>query len=963
MEITPDKWRRAKALFDAVLQQAPADRASFLAQACPDADLRAQVEQLLRNNDQAGSFLSQPVLEHHNLQKADKSERFVPGTIVASRFKVCRLLGKGGMGQVFEAEDLKLRRQVALKFLPEELSRHPQALERFEREARSASALDHPNICTIYEVGEHDDLPFIAMQYLEGQTLQECIGGKALKMATVLDLGIQISDALDAAHAKGIVHRDVKPANIFVTTRSEAKMLDFGLAKQQPVHRAKAVETLESVTVSLPDESLTSPGSALGTIAYMSPEQVRGEDLDPRTDLFSFGSVLYEMASGKQAFSGRTTGIIFDAILNRAPASPRQHNPQVPLELERIISKALEKDRDVRYQHASDIRADLTRLKRKTESGRSGTHVNTEDRKTRRSIWQVAPAGIAFLVICVAFYLLMRSLSPPKQLGISRITNNAKEKIQPVPGYLVPLPLPIVTDGPRLYFSETSLSSQLVQVSVSGGDTVPISTPLGIPTLGDLSLRRSEILLFDGGFTFDVPIWIMPLPGGAAHRIGDIVGHDASWFPDGQHILFGNGSDIYTANLDGSGSRKLLTVDGIPWMFRWSPDGRVFRFTVQDSKTNTSSLWEAAADGTRLRRLLKDWNTSAAECCGNWSPDGKYFVFQSWRSGRSDIWTIREQKGFFGTPRSQPVQLTGGELNALVPVVSLDGKRIYFVGELRRGELIRYDSKIRQFVPYLSGISGDSVNFSKDGRWATYVDYPQGNLWRSKIDGSERLQLSFPPMQVGLSRWSPDGKQIVFTAAQPGHSWRIYIVASAGGPAQKLDTGDGNAVDPDWSPDGMSLSFGIRNTIMLKDPLGTKLYTFDLESHQASQIEGSTGKISPRWSPDGRHLAALQSDYARVLLFDFSRKKWTELATHPSFNLMWSRNGEYLYGDGSPLSNTPWFRIRISDRRLEEMGTLKDVRRAWGTWGPWMGLTPDDSPIFLRDVGSQEIYSMDFREP
>jgi Tol biopolymer transport system component len=399
----------------------------------------------------------------------------------------------------------------------------------------------------------------------------------------------------------------------------------------------------------------------------------------------------------------------------------------------------------------------------------------------------------------------MRPVSWPKVSGIFRITNNAQEKSQPVPGYIVPLPLPIVTDGLRLYFSEMSPSSKLVQVSVTGGDTVPVPTPLRIPVLGDLSWKRSEMLLLDSGFVIDVPIWIVPLPGGSARRVGDIVGNDATWAPDGEHITFGKGSDIYIANLDGSGSRKLLTAAGIPWMFRWSPDGRVLRFTVQDSKTNTSSLWEVSADGTNPHPLLQDWNTSPAECCGNWSPDGKYFLFQSWHNGKSDIWIIRDRRRFFGTRRSEPVQLTNGELSTLAPILSRDGKKIFFVGELRRGELIRYDSKTQQFVSYISGISADSVNFSRDGQWVTYVTYPQGNLWRSRIDGNERLQLSFPPTQVGLSRWSPDGNQIVFTAAQPGRPWRIYIIPTVGGAAQELDTGEGNAVDPDWSPDGMSL--------------------------------------------------------------------------------------------------------------------------------------------------------------
>jgi Tol biopolymer transport system component len=384
----------------------------------------------------------------------------------------------------------------------------------------------------------------------------------------------------------------------------------------------------------------------------------------------------------------------------------------------------------------------------------------------------------------------------------------------------------------------------------------------------------------------------------------------------------------------------------------WSPDGSKLRFSVWDP-TTAISLWEVSAGGANLRPLLPGWHNPPNECCGKWTADGRYFVFQS----QGQIWVLLEKGSLLRKATGKPFQLTSSPMTLASPLPSRDGRKLFVVGQTQRGELVRWNSKSGQLVPFLSGISAQDVSFSKDGQWVAYVSYPEGTLWRSKPDGSERLQLSYPPLYAMLPRWSPDGKQIVFYDFSAGKPARAYLVSVEGGSPQELMSEDPQQHwDPNWSPDGAKIVFGGSFFGV------TTIRVLDMKTHQVSTVPGSEGLYAPRWSPDGRYIAAMPVDQLNVVLYNFETQQWSELAKGRAGYPTWSKDGRYVYF--LRLPNDPAvLRVRTSDRKVERVVDLKNFRMTGHSWGFWLGLAPDDSPLLLRDVGTQEVYALDVDLP
>jgi serine/threonine protein kinase len=763
-----------------------------------------------------------------------------------SHYRIVEKLGGGGMGVVYKAEDIKLGRFVALKFLPDDVAKDPQALNRFQREAKAASALNHPNICTIYEIDDQGGDAFIAMEFLDGVTLKHRIAGGPLPLDDLLDVGIQVANALDAAHAKDIVHRDIKPANIFCTRGGQTKVLDFGLAKILAPGRVLPGATASALPTVTAEEALSSPGSAMGTVLYMSPEQAIGEELDARTDLFSFGAVLYEMATGALPFAGATSAAIFDAILHKAPALPTRLNPVLPGELERIIQKALEKDQRLRYQHASDLRADLQRLKRDTDSGRSAVGLSRSDAAAgegtppkdstasrasessavveaakQHKIGLAAVAIIVLVLIAAAGYGLYSFLSgkahrPFENFTITQVTNNGKTiaaAISPDAKYL----LSALDDNGKqsLWLRHVSTNSDTQVIAPADA----LYQNLAFSPNGDyIYFLRAADKVGESHNLLRAPVL-----GGTPQVIVKDIDTRVSFAPDGQRFAFIRGMypdagkfELLTASADGTNELKFADgpVDSLPSAVAWSPDGKQIAAAMLGADGALGAIQIQDVPSGKVKTLTRFNSLQVNDLA--WLPDARGLI-TTYQQNAS--FAARNQLGFVSEPAGQLRPITRDTNNYQTLSLSADGRTLATVQQ-----------RLTQtfYVLPAAGFSGDAPNpapaqvqqaffFDWAGDGAFYFDNVEA-LLRISADGASRTTLlSDPAAQITQPTSCQNGRYIVFNWASHSAGNKVNIWrANADGSNPKQLTDGTQDIQPACSPDGKWVFYDDVQDIQIK---------------------------------------------------------------------------------------------------------------------------------------------------
>jgi serine/threonine protein kinase/Tol biopolymer transport system component len=858
----PDRWTQIDRLLDAALDRPGGERAAFLAKACVgDEELRREVESLLAAHDEAeNNFLQIPALEVAAQGLSAGMDRSLLGRTIG-HYSVISVLGVGGMGEVYLARDTILERKVALKLLPPQYTSDPNRISRFEREARAASALNHPNIITIYEIGEIEGKHFIAAEFVDGRTLRELLADGRIAIKDAIEIAIQIAGALSTAHEAGIVHRDIKPENIILRRDGYVKVLDFGLVKLTERRRSSG-----ATNGSKGDLAKTNPGVVLGTARYMSPEQALGQEVDSRSDIFSLGVVLYELITGVPPFKGDSTASVLDAVVHHHPLPVRKAREDAPDELQRLIMRSLEKDREMRYQTAGDMRAELKRLLREIDSSpshliNSGEHDRPPVSKTRRLI----TAAVIIALMTAGFslwWLYFReapAASPWLNAYVTQVTDLPGEESNPS----------LSPDARSVYYARRVNDQWDVFVQRAGGANAQNLTkdfdgdndqPACSPDGSRVVFRSAR----NGG-----GLYVMGATGESPRKISDF-GQNPAWSPDGTEIVCGTDyildpkrriseSKLWVINV-GNGEKRPLITEGDAAQPRWSPNGHRIAYFFRTA-AGRRDIWTVPAKGGQPVPLTDD---AALDWNPVWSPDGNYLYFASDRQGIASLWRVRIDE-MTGGRLGDPEAVTGPVAEILQIDISRDGRRIVYTTRVQFANLqtIGFDPVKKITIGQPSWITqgsrpSGSPNISPDGQFVAFhsLGAAQEDIWLIRSDGAGSITNLTNDHEIDrLPRWSPDGNRLAFYSNRTGKS-QIWIVNRDGSGKQQITFGERGTATPFWSPKGRHLGYAFTNN-------GGGTQIIDVDQPWDRQTPLTLPPVNADgdwfngwlWSPDGKLIA------------------------------------------------------------------------------------------------------------